>query len=190
MVIGIDCDGVLANFSVAYAKLLTAQTGIKFPDYSKEEPTTWYWEREAGVTKLEEAQVWEQIRADKRFWFNLAPCQGAPEFLNNLDLMEHEVYFVTDRSGWMPQYQTSCWLQQFYTDPSVIISRKGKGAICKAIGIDVFLDDKVENIESIWSESPMTQAWMLRKPYNEKLHGADRVVGSLEEFAERTKLWS
>lgn len=190
MVIGIDIDGVLARFNPAYARLLTKESGINFPDFNLGEPETWNWERDAGVTYEQETRVWEGIKRDRRFWFSLDPTPEAPEFLSKLDMMEHETYFITDRTGWMPQYQSTCWLEQWFGQPSVIISKKiGKGKICQALGIEVFIDDKVENIKNIWEHSPSTEAFVLKKPYNKELHESVNLVNGLEEFADRTRLW-
>jgi len=191
MVLGLDCDGVFCNFSTGYAKLLTEETGITFPDYSQIEPEVWYWEREAGVTKEQEARVWGRIKSDKAFWLDLHPHEGAVGFLEDLDLTEHEVYFITDRPGYRSQHQTANWLKAHLKniDPAVIISRNGKGSVCKALGIDVYLDDKPENVQDVWEKSPKTACYMLKKPYNKELYSMDKAVESLEEFGWKAKLW-
>lgn len=189
MILGLDVDGIFSNFSTGYAKVLTEETGIIFPDYSKVEPETWYWEREAGVTKEQEAKVWERIKASPYFWLDLEPHEGAVDFLNKLNETFHEVYFITDRPGHRSQDQTVQWLSYWIDSPSVIISRHGKGVVCKAIGIEVYLDDKQENILDVLEKSPLTDCYMLNKPYNKELHGIDLAVKSLAEFGDRTNLW-
>lgn len=188
-IVGLDVDGCLANFNVSYAKIMKEVSGIDFPDFTKEEPPCWEYDKKAGLTSDQIKECWKIIKKDKRFWFNLLPLPQTEDFLGELDASEHEVYFITDRLGWMPQYQTGCWLQQFFTDPSVIISRRGKGKVCHALSIDYYIDDKVENIEDVWANAPLTQAYLLKKPYNKKLHGIDNVVTSLTEFKERTHLY-
>jgi hypothetical protein len=121
----------------------------------------------------------------------LKPLPGAKEFLEKLANHAHEVYFITDRPGLYTQLQTLTWLDPVFPGACVIISRKGKGIAAKALSLDVYLDDKVENIEDMWEISPGTDTFMLKYPYNATLQESmgDRAVSSLEEFAERTRLW-
>lgn len=191
-VIGLDLDGVLARFSPAYARLLTEETGITFPDYNIVEPETWYWERDAGVTEEQESRVWDRIRKDPYFWQGFKRYSGVNDFCENLCNTDHMIYFITDRSGIMPQHQSQWWLKYHchIPMPNVIISNKaGKGVICKALGVNVFLDDKAENIEDVWSQSPMTDCYMLKKPYNSRLHGMEKLVTSLDEFGAKAGLF-
>lgn len=192
-IVGLDIDGCLSNFTDSYAAILTKLTGIEFPKAERGSwPTEWYWDRTYGVTKEQEGAAWAEIKSSKSFWYDLGLAEGAPEFLDKLGESEHEVYFITDRPGYMTQSQTWGWLSEMFPDPAVVISRKGKGIVCKALSIEVYLDDKPENVEDVWAVSPQTRTYLLKWPYNARLQesmGAN-AVDSLEEFAERAGLWT
>jgi hypothetical protein len=197
MILGIDVDGILANFTKACAALLTSVAGSKrsLPDGFGEtiQAPSWYWHKEMGFSDGEMDEVWQEIRRDPHFWVQLEALPMAKDFLSKLRNLgsNHEVYFITDRPGVKPQYQTWWWLSTHgYYEPNVIISRKGKGIVCKALGIETYIDDKPENVEDVWAQSPETTVYMPRYPYNERLHGIEGAVGSLEEFVKRAKLWA
>ena len=58
--IGIDIDGVLANFESGYAPLLTKHSGIQFPRLGQPDyPDEWDWDLAAGVTQEQISAAWE-----------------------------------------------------------------------------------------------------------------------------------
>lgn len=189
-VVGIDCDGVLCNFTKGYAALLTAETGIVFTDEEIAAPATWYWDRAHGVTREQEDKVWKQIKSAPAFWYGLDALPRADAFLVDLSDSSHEVYFITDRPGYMPQTQTQMWLQEHgYACPSVCISRNGKGAVAAALKLDVYIDDKGENVLDVIAKSPTTRTYKLRYPYNEAFDpGPGMTVDTLDEFWQKAGL--
>lgn len=191
MILGIDIDGIVASFEHGYAPLLTQVSGIQFPNLGKPDwPTTWFWEREAGVTKEQESKVWNEcIIPSTTFWESLPPHLGALDFIGALgDLnYDHDVYFVTNRIGQHVKYQTENWLMRhgWIEDetPTVIISGD-KGAVCKALKITHYIDDKIENCQDVVIQSPKTQCFMLARPYNNvEVSGATRIP-TLTSFLE------
>lgn len=155
MIIGVDIDGVLANFTDAYAALLTAKTGIEFPKNSSSWPTEWYWERAAGVNKADETAVWKDGILSTNFWANLPRLPLAEQTLDLLMLKRWEgdqVYFITTRPGKKAKLLTEAWLQRWgFLTPTVLIagSEAAKGQLAKALKLDVFIDDKPENCEQV-----------------------------------------
>lgn len=177
-VIGIDVDGVLANFFPPYEKLWIKYAGgvNLFPPDTL--PPTWNWPEFYGYDPSLASKVWADIKTDPDFWFNEDAMPGADDFIAAISNSSHEVYFITDRPGIEPQNQTSEWLiQHGYLDPSVIISRKGKGVVCDALSIDYYIDDKAENIKDVVKKSPSTKVFCLDYPYNREK--ADLLVGSI-----------
>lgn len=183
-------DGILANFSVGYAAILTKLTGVEFPDYSKEHPKVWYWERAAGVEKNRENIAWEEIKADTTFWLNLPAHEGADEFLFGLKTYldaDDDIYFITNRMGLNVKWQTETWLKYHgYDRPTVLISKE-KAECCKALALTHYIDDKQENVVDCVKNSPQTKTFMLAMPYNNEVAGAKRITSLLEFLDEITR---
>lgn len=190
MRVGIDVDGIVANFFSAYEQAFIQVTGVdkfkgKYPDRL---PPSWNWPQGDGYTEEEVERVWAAIKADTVFWASLSTLPYADEFLKRLDESQHEVYFVTDRPGLGPQVQTQYWLAQHgYWGPNVIISRKGKGIVCDALSLEVYIDDKTENLKDCWAKSPSTALYTLDYPYNTEGQDYAEVV-TLEEFATEIEI--
>ena len=187
MVIGIDIDGILAEFNVGYAAILTRLTGIQFPEGGKTTstwPDTWYWDQAAGVTKEQEAAAWAEIKGSTDFWRKLPIHKDAEEFLMwlrsftlNKDL---DCYFITNRMGVGVQEQTTRWLEIYgFQRPAVVIA-SDKAGICNAIGVTHYIDDKNENCQAVAEKCPGTRPFMLVRPWN-KYVGVER-LDSLKEF--------
>lgn len=183
--VGVDIDGVLANFSFAYAELLTELTGIVFPDFRTCEPTTWYWEREAGIERSRENAVWTKIKENPYFWLDLYAYPEAREFLTRLSRLDPDnVFFVTNRMGVRVVPQTRTWLQWagYRHRPTVLLSR-WKGEMAKSLELTAYIDDKQENCEDVVKMSQNTKCWMLAKPYNTEAQHVSRVE-SILTFAD------
>jgi uncharacterized HAD superfamily protein len=186
--IGIDVDGILADFFSAYEELMVEIDGVdRFPArYPAVLPPVWNWPQHYGYSEQVVGEAWRRIKDDPTFWIRLGLLPGAKEFLAQLDQTDHELYFITDRPGTEPQLQTFAWLEMNGLHaPSVIISRKGKGVVCDALSIDYYIDDKRENILDVVDKSPTTQVYLLSYPYNNGPYpGSVRDIRSLGQFTE------
>lgn len=192
MRIGIDVDGVLANFIRAYESLIVEVNGrdlfpARWPDVL---PPCWDWPQFYGYTGEEIKAAWTVIKASPDFWLNLEIIPGARGFLQSVRAHAEqgaEIYFITDRPGIATQQQTSQWLHIFTgMRPSVIVSGQ-KGDIAAALKLDYYLDDKLENVIDVQKKSPTTTVRLLNFPYN-KNRGKLKVapssrVDTLAEFA-------
>lgn len=169
-VIGVDVDGIVANFEAGYAPLLTQVSGIEFPKLGTAGwPDTWFWERASGITEEQEDKVWKElILSDDDFWFKLPPHPGAEEFLETLSELqyEHDVYFITNRPGHFAKGCTEDWLSQYGVDRPTVLISGDKGGCCKSLKVNYYIDDKNENCANVLAESPLTKCYMLAKPYN------------------------
>lgn len=191
MILGLDVDGIFSDFQQGYAPLITKETGIEFPKLHlvDEWPDLWDWDREAlqkagysqEISKDIMGRVWSEIKSDPLFWFSLPPHKGTVEFLEKLNELEDDVYFITNRLGATARDQTVSWLEWFgYEKPTVLVSGE-KGMCCNALKITHYLDDKLENCEDVRDNVPATKCFMLARPYNRAIWGVPRLP-DLEVF--------
>ena len=184
-IVGLDVDGCLSMFNDAYATLLTQHTGIQFPREDATWPDTWYGERKAGVTREQEAYVWDNmIIPSDRFWQQLPAYPDTRMFLSELvdsDFCDN-IYFITSRVGKNVKAQTEYWLDfHGFPRPTVLISKE-KGLCAKALRLTHYLDDKNENCIDVQQNSN-TKCYMLARPWNEEQDGVPRLNG-LTQFWE------
>lgn len=200
MKLGIDVDGVLADFATAYGRLLIDITGRNLlpegwdiadnPNW----PTTWYWEREAGYTKDEENLVWKQgIYSTNTFWENLEPLPTAVASLERLlDLQKegHDIYFLTHRSGKRAKYQTETFLvgngMRF---PTVLLTGTDKTPLINGLGLNFFIDDKPTTVADVAEKCKVKHLFLKAAPYNTEMATAKRVA-SIQEALETVGLWN
>lgn len=176
--IGLDCDGVVAAFAPAYAKILTKLTGVVFPVADPAWPATWFWDRDAGITPEQESAAWQQVLKSHTFWANLAPLPGAKEaarLLNKMTKAGHEVFWITNRPGTCPKLQTEKFLYNLGINYPTVIVAADKLPIISALKLDFYCDDRAETIISVAGATknvnnqpvPVVEFVFLREaPYN------------------------
>ncbi len=197
MVIGIDVDGILARFNNSFANIITKQTGVIFPQEDDTWPNVWDWDlaglRLAGYdekgAKEASRAAWKVVMEDFMFWKDLPAYDGADRFISELDKLnyaDYSIYFITQRRGDDPKYQTEQWLDLHgFLHPTVLISGE-KGELCHALNVDYYIDDKNENCVNVAKYSPSTKCYMLARPWNTDLIYIPR-LNNLDEFLEVIK---
>lgn len=170
MRIGFDIDGVIACFYEGYERLMVEITGVdRFGchRWPHETPAVWDWPQLYGYAPDVIADAWKRIKASETFWLTL-PTMPDLAALQGFNLNDHQVYFVTDRPGATAKRQTELWLMRYgVACPTVIISRKGKGIVCEALDLELYIDDKGENIVDVDARAPNTHGVLLERPYNQ-----------------------
>jgi uncharacterized HAD superfamily protein len=67
----------------------------------------------------------------------------------------------------MAKYYSEIWLGAHgMQNPTVIISND-KGPIAKGLNLDIFIDDKPENIIDVVTAAPKCKCYIINKPYNQ-----------------------
>lgn len=188
---GIDIDGVLAAFYPAYEELTIRVSGEdRFGDkkYPNQLPKSWNWpEDQFGYSKATMAEVWNQIRASSSFWTMLQPMPEYDRYLDwLLEAQSHDIYYVTDRSGVYAKRQTEDWFDRHGIPFATVLISKHKGLIAKGLGLDLYIDDKGENIQDVERDSPKTVAILLNRPYNAKFMVKQRRDTLLEGLSAKT----
>jgi uncharacterized HAD superfamily protein len=189
--IGIDVDGVVANFNKGYIKLLNSlHNRTADVEYA---PQTWNYESELGFSTQEVSEAWQYISKSARFWMELEPTPDAEEFLASLP-NTHQYIFITSRPGVNAAEQTAFWLSHHGMPGrfGVEVSSE-KGDKCLEHSVDLYLDDKGENILDVLAKSPKTTPYLLACPYNQHVqlmlvdHPKAHTVASVMSFLEVVK---
>ena len=180
--IGIDVDGVLADFNTNYRHELHKVSPVRFPEISDTFPNTWHWDKAAGLSSETIASAWDSIKTSESFWAELPPYNGTEIFLFSLFVRpELDVYFITNRLGAGVKHQTEEWLTRYgYDSPTVLITAD-KGGAAKVLGLDFYIDDKTENCSDVYFASPSTKIYMLAQPWNIRIAGIPRIA-SVRDF--------
>lgn len=188
MKLGFDLDGVLADFHTPYIQRVIAVTGEdRFPPRPFEIPV-WDYPQHYGYTNAEVAAVWASIHADPAFWVGLPTYPWTTATLTLLDQWSaagtHDVYFITSRSGVQAKRQTETWLAVHgLRSPTVLLSG-AKDLSCKALGLDLYVDDYRVNADAVHFNSP-TRVFLFDQPWNRDGRDFYTRITSVEEMFMR-----
>lgn len=196
-VIGVDVDGVLADFNQSYRNMLIATSG-KDLFKGETDPPCWNYAPAYGYTQEEDTAAWSNITKSYCFWRNLSALKHAGDFLWALAAShlvpvpdKSRVYFITSRPGLDVKGQTERWLHALgVPNPTVLIvgNHFDKGPVASALSLTHFVDDKPENCLAV--RATRHNACTVFCPpyrYNTMEHGWLKtkgvVIGGLPEFA-------
>lgn len=167
--LGIDVDGVLADFRTAFRSLAARELGVPLTDL------------EADLTSTQLDRLWKAVRETANWWLDLPPYE--PDQISRLYSLARqgrwEVFFLTSRppsGGDAVQLQTQVWLERLgFLLPSVLTTAAGaRGEIARSLRLDLVLDDRVVNCLEVISASNAKAVLVER----------DRADGALREGAE------
>lgn len=186
MRIGIDVDGVIADFNQAFITRVCDRTGRDlFPARPFDIPT-WNYPEHYGYRMDEVTCVWDHVKGDPQFWASLPPYSWTSEFLSRLDPYADDVYFITNRMGVSPKQQTErwLWLNQGPVSPTVLITAM-KGWTARSLDLDVYIDDRDLNVIDVRTVSPKTRTFIQDQPWNRSdslndFKGIERITNPLE----------
>ena len=135
-----DVDGVLADFVLGF----TREIGAEQPWGERQNAGNWNFIDKFEKQRVEDA--WSRIRNNPQWWINLPPLEDYATYQRIARLqLDHQVLFVTARSGINAQWQTQRWLRlQGIMNANVVVADK-KGDVAAAVGAHYHIDDKPEN---------------------------------------------
>jgi hypothetical protein len=150
--IGVDMDGVLADFASAFREVEARLFG-PVPGATVEQPEEEEQRQERGILETRERLrgIWREIQGTEDFWRTLKPLEPrAVARLQELSInYRWEVFFITQRpptAGDTVQRQTQRWLVEHgFELPSVLALTGSRGAAVRALRLDYHLDDSLEN---------------------------------------------
>jgi len=192
--IGIDCDGVICCFNTYFSTLLRQLYGNHIPILkNKELVSNWNW-WENSVMPLTKEQIdkgWEIFDADPDSWVKFDPVNQEhwERFVKELnDNPLFDIYFITARRNTgnaSAMKKTVQWLEEHgWKNPQVIVG-ENKGLICKALGIDIMIDDSGRNCADILEVSKNTTPILMDYPHSRKsIYSHIKRVNDLNEFID------
>ena len=152
MKIGLDLDGVFADFNSSFHTLLCRTCGDRFPaDHEPDKPPVWEWPRYFGYSEEAEAKAWKIAWDSGDFWYRLHTYPGEDKTLETLEAVsdEHDIYFITNRKGSKTKSQTEQWLlERGVMFPTVLLAKQ-KEPIIAALKLDVYIDDNLDMMNSL-----------------------------------------
>lgn len=173
----VDVDGVLAQFNIAFLRLLEKVSAKRSGLPDDWEPTEWEWMQRVGYGPSFQRLAWENV--DHMFWMSLKPYEWTRGVLMELNFRAwggDPVYFVTSRpGGGTALAATADWLSAYgIFRPNVIVVPPdgNKGDIAKAIHADVVIDDKPQNLESVCTQYTHADLWLVDRPWNQGPFGS------------------
>lgn len=179
--LGIDVDGVVADFRSAFRALAERELGIAGED------------AESDLTKADIDRLWRTVAGTSNWWLDVPPHE--PEQIGRLYARVRqsrwEVFFMTSRppsAGDSVQLQTQVWLERHgFLLPSVLTAPAGvRGELARSLRLDLALDDRIVNCLEITSASNSKAVMVLRNPVesNARESAEARGVGVVSTLAE------
>jgi len=168
MMIGMDIDGVLADFVSPFLQLLERRGGGKPIDPAM--ITDPNFQSHPFLTREIIYDCMVDASYDPEFWRVLAPLPSQSQWqsLNRLN-HEHDLAFITHR--WVRDTfdvnQVTCdWLRrQGIDDPVVHFTQEKKSQLVNHLKVELFVDDRHENCEDVATQTDAVVMMPLR-PYN------------------------
>lgn len=172
MKIGVDIDGVLTNV-IRYA----CDYGSKyfFEKYGKLDINinAWSLKDMFNITDEEDKECWLTLVKD--YSTNEPARPFAAEIINKIRNEDNEIYIITARgaSKWddvegKVNRVLISWLNRNNIKYDKLIISEDKLEICKKYNIDIMIEDKTENINSISKELPVI---CFHENHNKELKG-------------------
>jgi hypothetical protein len=189
--LGVDIDGILANFDEKFVSILRKQCGINIP--SNFQPNDWSWSN-AGVTPEIMDKAWDYIDSTPCFWETLKPYPDITDmaaFFHEYADRKYEIYFITARKdgvGRGTREQSERWLREYMINPKQTInvlpvkSGLDKAEIIYAMHLDYSIDDHAPTVTHNKSIKDH-KAFLLDRPWNQdgKFYNL-KIVKTLKEF--------
>lgn len=182
--IGIDVDGVLADFRSAFHKAAEASVGrtIEEPDDSNSLHS---------LAQKDVRRVWEYVARTPNWWMTLMPYE--PDQIARLYSLTRaagwEVFFLTNRpvsAGDTVQFQTQWWIERhgFYL-PAVLTVPGSRGEVANGLRLDILIDDLILNCVEVVSASTAKALLLLRNgDPAAQAHAINRGIGVVPTLAE------
>ena len=157
--VGLDLDGVLADFNFAVRSKFNIQN----------EPNSWYYSYKFNK------ELWEAVKSDKSFWLDM------PAYFDGSRLPFEPVCYVTHRS--VPKEWCEEWIEKnnFPCVPVHVVNGS-KVEVLKNARVEIFVEDKYDNFVELNDNGVFT--YLYSQPWNQRYNVGHRRINSLKEIVE------
>jgi uncharacterized HAD superfamily protein len=172
MMIGLDIDGVLADFVSPFLRVLEDQTGCGPID-----PQTYvdlYFSGHAGLSQEIVTECVMKVSNDPNFWEALTPLPSAEQW-QALDKLsrKQKLVFVThryERQTYDIGQVTCDWLRKHgIANPAVYFTQGQKSELTGKLNVELFVDDRHENCRDV-AENTSAVVLMPHRSYNQSFN--------------------
>ena len=182
--IGIDIDGVLADFRTAFH-----ETAVRLLRHDVDDSPE--LESVNPLSAADVRRVWEHIAGAQNWWMQVPAYE--PDQIARLYSLTRaggwEVFFMTKRppsAGDSVQFQTQWWIERFgFYLPAVMTVPGSRGDIANGLRLDLVLDDQLINCVEVISTAP-TKAVLVQRSTDSgaKQQAANRGIGVVSTLSE------
>jgi hypothetical protein len=182
--IGIDVDGVLADFRAAFHETAVRVLRHDVDDAEDLEAVT-------PLSPGDVRRVWAHIAAAQNWWMEVPAYE--PDQIARLYSLTRaggwEVFFMTKRppsAGDSVQFQTQWWIERFgFYLPAVMTVPGSRGDIANGLRLDLVLDDQLINCVEVISTAP-AKAVLVQRGSDPpvKQQASNRGIGVVSTLAE------
>jgi uncharacterized HAD superfamily protein len=185
MMIGLDIDGVLADFISPFLRVLAARMGNGPID--PESITDPNFVNHPLITAEIIAECMANVSYDPKFWEALAPFPSAGQW-QALDRLsrKQKLVFVThryERETYDIGQVTRDWLRKHgVSSPVVYFTQSLKSELIGKLNVELFVDDRHENCRDV-AENTEAVVLMLHRSYNQSFnHPRVQRIQDLDEL--------
>lgn len=186
MRIGVDIDGVVADFVKGFRDLVLARTGKDIGCVAG----CWDWWQDT-ISKEEFRAAWGWIVDHPEWWLTLPVTEDGYTNFGTIHRWSNagvEIYMISTRPGKRIRQLTQLWVNGKYGgEAPVLIARDEamKGRLASALELTHFVDDKPSNCEAVLAASPGTHVRLLDRPWNQESRLLR--ISNLEELVQHGK---
>jgi uncharacterized HAD superfamily protein len=185
MMIGLDIDGVLADFISPFLRVLEARMGNGPID--PESITDPNFMNHPLITTEIISECMASVSYDPKFWEALAPLPSAGQWqaLDSLS-RKQKLVFVThryERETYDISQVTCAWLKKHgVTNPVVYFTQNHKSELIGKLKVELFVDDRHENCRDV-AENTEAVVLMPHRSYNQSFnHPRVQRIQDLDEL--------
>lgn len=182
--IGIDIDGVLADFRQAFHTAAVRSLRHDIQETADVEA--------AGPLPLEDIRrVWDYIARTPNWWMDVPAYE--PDQIARLYSLTRaagwEVFFMTKRppsAGDSVQFQTQWWIERFgFYLPAVLTVPGSRGEVANGLRLDMLIDDQIINCVEVISAAATKAILVLRvADAAAREHASNRGIGVVSSLSQ------